>query len=339
MIDVAVSVIMACHDAERTLASTLRRLAASEFTNFEIIVVDDASNDASREVARRELESFAAADLIGLDHNVGVAEARNVALSQARGDYVWFIDADDDMPPTALRDLHTAAVEHDADIVFARATESDSSLDRVIPIDGLDIEEAVELSVDDVFASMARGEIRGFLWSKLFRRSVLPPSLFPSLRSQSDFMGLVRALENSRTFVAIPAFVYDYVRAAGSITTRRDSFAPLLMCERAFLQAATARGANLSNADQAYFSGGLTLLAGLDSALRTGSWGTLDKRLVRREFRRLSPGGVIQVMRSHRGIGGRIALARVSLTGYAIVYRLGRAARGAATAQRSDAAA
>jgi glycosyltransferase involved in cell wall biosynthesis len=328
-----VSVILACHNAERTLATTLRSLAESDFTQFEVIVVDDASEDGSAAIAREALRAFPLSNLVELPENVGVAEARNIGLARAQGGYVWFVDADDVMPATALRDLHGAAQRYDADIVFARATETDASLDRVIPIDGLDLTESVSLSVEEVFVAVSKGQIRGFLWSKLFRRSLLPDNLFPAIRSQSDFMGLMKALEKSRNFVAIPAFVYDYVRSAESITTRRDSLSPLLQCERAFYETAAARGVDLSASDRAFYSGGLTLLAGLDSALRTHNWANLDRSLVRREFRRLSVGSIASVVRSQPRLGARIALARVSLTLYAGVYRVGRAVRGLAVSR------
>jgi len=334
MTDIRVSVILACHDAEETLSATLHNLAQSDFADFEVIVVDDASRDHSRDVARVGLESFAVSRLIELDANVGVARARNIALGQAKGQFVWFVDADDIIPPTALREMFDAAIRFEADVVFARATETDVALSRVIAIDGLEISEATPLSVDEVFAAVATGAIRGFLWSKLFRRSVLPAELFPSMRSQSDFMGLMAVLDNAREFVAIPNFVYDYVRRAGSITTRQEAFSTLLQCERAFLSVAAGRGVTVSASDEAYFSGVLTLLAGLNSALRTGGWAALDRRLIRRELRRVRLLSIVGMMRSHPRTGMLLALARTSLVGYSTLYGVGRAARGVVLSRR-----
>ena len=90
-----VSVIVAAHDAERTLPLTLRALAEQTWRRHEVLVVDDASADGTRAVAER----FAAADprvrVLPLSRNLGAYAARNRALAEARGELVTLQDADD----------------------------------------------------------------------------------------------------------------------------------------------------------------------------------------------------------------------------------------------------
>ena len=90
-----VSVIVAAHDAERTLPLTLTALAEQTWRNHEVVVVDDASADGTRAVAER----FAAADprvrVMTLPRNVGAYAARNRGLAEARGELVTLQDADD----------------------------------------------------------------------------------------------------------------------------------------------------------------------------------------------------------------------------------------------------
>src|SRR5436190_22525970 len=97
-----VSVITPAHDAARFLPETIRSVRAQTHENWEHLVIDDASRDATRAV----VEAAAALDprvrLLALDSNVGQAEARNTGLREARGRYVAFLDSDDLWTPEKL---------------------------------------------------------------------------------------------------------------------------------------------------------------------------------------------------------------------------------------------
>jgi len=323
----AVSVIIACHDAEAVLTRTLDDLRASVFDDFEVVIVDDASSDGTRRVATEALTAFNRSLLVELDDNVGVAEARNIALTRASGKYLWFIDADDRLPTTALADLHRAAEQHAADVVFARAVETDLSLDRVVDIDGLRTDGVHALSLEDVVSAVVSGEIRGFLWSKLFRRAIVPARPFPAMKSQSDFVGVMTILGEATTFVAIPEVVYDYVRAGASITSKEGAFERLVTCEAALWALADRRGVTVSPRDRAFFTGALTLAPGLDSLMRTGAWEHVDRSMVRAQLRRMSLRDLGALARRRRGAAVKLVLAKSSLPAYSSVYHVSRSAR------------
>jgi hypothetical protein len=97
-----VSVLVAAHDAERTIVPALRSVCAQGWRALEILVIDDASAD---ETPRRVAE-LAAADrrirLIRLERNRGAYAARNAGLAEARGAFVTLHDADDWMHPDRI---------------------------------------------------------------------------------------------------------------------------------------------------------------------------------------------------------------------------------------------
>jgi glycosyltransferase involved in cell wall biosynthesis len=94
-----VSVIIPAHDSAATIGRTLRSVAAQGFQDWEAIVADDASSDATAELA-------AAVDprvkVVHTESNVGPAGARNVAIEHATADLVAFLDADDRWEPQYL---------------------------------------------------------------------------------------------------------------------------------------------------------------------------------------------------------------------------------------------
>lgn len=90
-----VSIITPCYNSEDFLGETIKSVISQTYVYWEMIIVDDNSSDCSRKI----IEGFASKEdritPIFLDYNTGPAKARNVALSQAKGRYIAFLDSDD----------------------------------------------------------------------------------------------------------------------------------------------------------------------------------------------------------------------------------------------------
>ena len=95
-----VSVVIPVHNRPEALRRAMESVLSQDFADLELIVVDDASDDATPEV----VAAFDDARLrpIRLDRNAGVARARNDGIAAARGCYVAFLDSDDAWLPGKL---------------------------------------------------------------------------------------------------------------------------------------------------------------------------------------------------------------------------------------------
>jgi Glycosyl transferase family 2 len=95
-----VSVLMAVHDGEPYVRGALQSVLDQTFTDFELLVVDDASADGTAAI----VESFGdeRVRLLRNEHNVGQVPSLNRGLSEAKGVYVARLDADDACRPTRL---------------------------------------------------------------------------------------------------------------------------------------------------------------------------------------------------------------------------------------------
>src|SRR3990172_7899939 len=98
-----VSVMMPAYNAGRYIAQSIESVLAQEYSNWELIIVNDGSSDKTPQIAAR----YTGDPRIKLVHqaNGGEAAARNTALQHMRGDYVSFLDADDLYFPDALSNL------------------------------------------------------------------------------------------------------------------------------------------------------------------------------------------------------------------------------------------
>lgn len=93
---VIVSVIIPIYNAQSTLSKCLNSILKSSYTEFEIILVDDGSTDCSREICEQYINLYNnKIKGVFLSANVGAAEARNIGIDNAQGEYVMFVDSDD----------------------------------------------------------------------------------------------------------------------------------------------------------------------------------------------------------------------------------------------------
>lgn len=95
-----VSVIIPAYNARQYIARTIDSVLAQTYEKMQIIVVDDASTDATADVVRSYDDPRL--ELITLDKNGGVSNARNEGLSHVKGEYVAFLDSDDLWKPEKL---------------------------------------------------------------------------------------------------------------------------------------------------------------------------------------------------------------------------------------------
>ncbi len=125
------SIIIPVYNAERHLRACLDSLLAQSIKDMEIICVDDGSTDESGAI----LAEYAAKDgrlKIATQENRGQGAARNRGLEIARGEYIYFMDADDELAaPDALAGLFAVA---DADILDALFFDAETRVDEGIVV-------------------------------------------------------------------------------------------------------------------------------------------------------------------------------------------------------------
>ena len=95
-----VSVVIPCYNQAHFLPQAIESVLAQTYRNFEILVVDDGSTDATAQTA---------ASYVGVrciqQHNQGLSAARNTGLRAVQGEFLVFLDADDRLLPHALKTL------------------------------------------------------------------------------------------------------------------------------------------------------------------------------------------------------------------------------------------
>lgn len=120
-----VSVIVNCYNGDRYLEEALNSIYAQSMADFEVIFWDNGSTDRSAEIAQRaeyapRMRYFRAVETIPL------GGARNLAVEQARGEFIGFLDTDDRWYPHTLATL-LAAASGEIDVVYAGVRNIDAT--------------------------------------------------------------------------------------------------------------------------------------------------------------------------------------------------------------------
>lgn len=97
-----VSIVMPLYNAEAYVSETLASVEAQTHPNWELIVIDDGSTDASYSIVSKASETDSRIRPLSNSANIGVAKTRNRGVAEAKGRFLAFLDADDLWTPEKL---------------------------------------------------------------------------------------------------------------------------------------------------------------------------------------------------------------------------------------------
>ena len=219
-----VSVIIPMYNVEKYLYRSVRSLYSQDLKDIELIFVDDCSRDETLNVLSSLLQEYNREDItvriLCHETNQGVAVARNTALDNVVGEYVYYVDADDYIEPDTLSTLYHTAKENDADIVgcdwFLTFEKKERRINQPDVVDG-----------EDAFIKMSKGVMRWNLWMFLVKRSLYEKNKFRFLPHQNmgeDMMIMMKSVLLANKMIMVHRNLYHYVQSnQGSLTKKHSS--------------------------------------------------------------------------------------------------------------------
>lgn len=221
-----VSVIIPVYNAEGYLEECLQSVLGQSFADFEVLCVDNGSTDSSASILQAYANKDSRVKVISCPpSNAGTA--RNVALGQARGTYLAFLDADDYYESAMLGSMVELAQELDLDVALCKSFVYDDSSGEKDerPSDILDsLDAGAVYSADDLWGKAFRYAV-GWPWDKLFKRSFIEEHglRFQELSNTNDAYFVCMALLLARRFAYLDEYlVVHRVNNMGSIENTRD---------------------------------------------------------------------------------------------------------------------
>ncbi len=194
---VLVSVIMPVYNGEKYLAEAIESILAQTFTDLELLVVDDASQDSSLEIIRAYQECDSRIRSFHLEQNVGVSGVRNWGIVEARGDYITMMDCDDiSLPERLEKQVGYLRANPEIDLVGICGRAVDEDLQ---PLFEVNLPQQHSLIVLDIFIGV------GLIFSTvLMRRELLGAAggYEPGRRTGEERELVLRLLSDSKVKLA-----------------------------------------------------------------------------------------------------------------------------------------
>jgi len=209
-----VTVVLAVYDAQETIAAAIESVLAQTMTSLELLCVNDCSSDGSQTIVDRYVAQDRRVRSLMNEQNLGLGASRNRGIRVARGAYVFHLDPDDTMPPTALASLTAAASAHGSQLVKGAYLR-----EQLIHGKGSGRVERKSLAGKDgartVNTDLARmpallNTTEGH-WSYLYETAFARRIPYPTdLKMGQDSIFLVRALAQASEVTVIDDLVYRY---------------------------------------------------------------------------------------------------------------------------------
>lgn len=207
-----ISVIIPVYNKQQYLKKILLQLQNQSFPDFECLLIDDGSSDDSGNICDRFAEQDSRFCAFHIP-NGGVSHARNFGLDQATGNYITFIDADDEIHRDYLQTLHNKLVSSGADLVIGGYEKfwdtKNDHINGLLPISpGLHAFSQLLPTFSTVQISSG---IYGYCWAKLFSADLVTDVRFDeSLRLAEDFDFYLRLYPRIKTIYVndLPYYYY-----------------------------------------------------------------------------------------------------------------------------------
>lgn len=178
MVSKFVSVIVPVYNAEKYLSKCIKSILNQTYRNFELLLVNDGSNDRSGMICQ-EFQNLDARIKVIDKENKGVSSARNAGLRMCSGDYVTFVDADDYVKETYLERMVEDIIETDADIVVCGNYYENKNHLLIEEKNG----RARCIFPEQNQLNFCRDKFMYCVWGKLFRRRILINQWFDEMIS------------------------------------------------------------------------------------------------------------------------------------------------------------
>ena len=157
-----VSVIIPAYNAEMFIERAIDSALNQTYNNIEVIVINDGSVDETEKKVSAYVQKYENVKLISTE-NGGVCQARNIGIESSTGEYLTFLDADDEILPDAVEIMLETAIRENADIVNAKKSEQYGVKEQELSLTG---EEYLVKCIED--HHIGYSSVR-----KLFKRSFL----------------------------------------------------------------------------------------------------------------------------------------------------------------------
>lgn len=217
MSNISISVLMPVYNSEKFLLETVQAVINQSYINWELILVDDGSTDNSKEICTKLMNDDKRIKYI-FQENLGVSHTRNVALENAQGKYIVFVDSDDLIHEDYLKILINSIEKNNSDISVCNFIERKiSNTGKVEDITReFYLKEVMEMSeMKDYIMDFGNSGLLNPLWNKIYKREIIENNNITfdeKVETGEDFIFNLQYFRKVKKISFIKDSLYYYIR-------------------------------------------------------------------------------------------------------------------------------
>ena len=216
---IKVSIIVPVYNVELYLKHCLDSLVNQTLKDIEIICVNDGSTDNSLSILEEYAQKYSVIKVIDKE-NGGISSARNIAISQAKGEYLGFVDSDDWVDLDYFEKLYNTAKKYNSDIACAGYKRQRPNRAKIVD----KLNEEIFTNDINIKLKLANIPAHNYVWNKIYKTSVWQEKnfAFETGRNHEDMIISLKLLNEFESFVSVPNTYYNYRFTNTSIVTQRS---------------------------------------------------------------------------------------------------------------------
>lgn len=217
-----ISFIIPLYNCEKYISQCLDSILLCHFPNdmYEIIIINDGSKDNGPTICNKYIEKYNQIKLIS-QQNQGASAARNIGMEIAQGEYIWFVDGDDQIIPSFLDRAYRLLKEGSYDMLCFNH-------EKLYTDNRVKIEE-FKYRYSCSGLDFLKGHYTKFIWNKIYKRSVIYNYRFlHGTKTIEDMLFNMFSIINMKHVLCLPEYGYLYNCTNIFSTTRNQNLRNLV---------------------------------------------------------------------------------------------------------------
>ncbi len=212
---VKVSIVVPVYQVEKYLRKCLNSLVKQTLEEVEILVINDGSPDDSQRIINEFQKQYPLKIRSFIKENGGLSDARNFGLDRATGEFIGFVDSDDEVSKTMFEEMYNLAVRHQAEMVVCNIQKVDEQGNCIQQLTQIpNMPEKINLMENfSVFADLSY-----FACNKIFKRELFDHKRFKKGVHFEDIQLIPQLVLNCKTIAQTQNYHYQYLERTDSIS-------------------------------------------------------------------------------------------------------------------------
>lgn len=214
-----VSIVIPMYGVEEYIGNCLHSVTLQDYPYVEALVINDCSRDRSLEIANTVIDAYEGPiefRILHHEQNQGLSGARNTGIKASTGEYIYFLDGDDELLPGAITALVDAVMQTGCDIATANRRAEDWETGKEYKM----IDADYRAGRADSIKELLDNQLHGTVWNKLVKRDfIIHNNLFfkKEALASEDELWTYKLICCKPSVCFIPQITYIYYVRSGSL--------------------------------------------------------------------------------------------------------------------------